>query len=251
MAFTDPPKKSTILRRLTRGVAFTLVMLLGIGVVSGSTLMGAGEERTEVVAVAAAPGTVPPPTTAPIVVDIAWQPADPALEVALMPGPAPRRTEPVGATAAAGNDVAADPGEVEPLAAQRDPEPPPEPAPATAPPPPPTTAPPTTTTQPPPPPSTAPPPVTAPPGGPSEDQWHALRMCESGNRYDAVSSNGLYRGAYQFSRPTWDGVAASFYPQLVGIDPAAAAPGDQDAMAKALYSQSGASPWPHCGKHLY
>lgn len=80
--------------------------------------------------------------------------------------------------------------------------------------------------------------------------WAALRRCESGGNYRAVSANGSYRGAYQFSRSTWSSVASRSLPHLVGVDPAAAAPGDQDAMAMALYRSSGSRPWPHCGKHL-
>ena len=80
--------------------------------------------------------------------------------------------------------------------------------------------------------------------------WAALRRCESGGDYGAVSANGSYRGAYQFSRSTWNSVASRSYPHLVGVDPAAAAPADQDAMALALYRSSGSSPWPHCGRHL-
>jgi hypothetical protein len=80
--------------------------------------------------------------------------------------------------------------------------------------------------------------------------WAALRRCESGGNYGAVSSSGTYRGAYQFSRSTWNSVASRSYPHLVGVDPAAAAPADQDAMAMALYRSSGSGPWPHCGKHL-
>lgn len=87
-------------------------------------------------------------------------------------------------------------------------------------------------------------------GGPTAEQWAALRACESGGNYQIVSPNGLYRGAYQFSVPTWDSVAAAVYPSLVGVDPAQASPADQDAMAYALYAMSGASPWPHCGRHL-
>jgi hypothetical protein len=30
---------------------------------------------------------------------------------------------------------------------------------------------------------------------------------------------------------------------LVGVDPAQAAPADQDAMAQALYAQQGSAPW--------
>jgi len=80
--------------------------------------------------------------------------------------------------------------------------------------------------------------------------WAALRRCESGGNYSAVSSSGTYRGAYQFSRSTWNAVARRSHPQLAGVDPAAAAPGDQDAMAMSLYRSSGSGPWPHCGRHL-
>jgi hypothetical protein len=34
---------------------------------------------------------------------------------------------------------------------------------------------------------------------------------------------------------------------MVGVDPAAAAPADQDAMARALYAEQGAGPWYACG----
>ncbi len=80
--------------------------------------------------------------------------------------------------------------------------------------------------------------------------WAALRRCESGGNYRAISANGTYRGAYQFSRSTWNSVASRNLPHLVGVDPAAAAPADQDAMALALFRSSGSGPWPHCGKHL-
>ena len=99
---------------------------------------------------------------------------------------------------------------------------------------------------------TSTPPVTtnAPAGGPTAEQWAALRHCESGGRYDAVNPSGHYRGAYQFSRATWDWVAGGSNPSLVGVDPAAAAPADQDAQAFALYDMRGPSPWPTCGAHL-
>lgn len=76
----------------------------------------------------------------------------------------------------------------------------------------------------------------------------ALRKCESGGRYDAVNPSGKYRGAYQFDRRTWDGVAHRHFPWLVGRDPATVEPWWQDAMAKALWSERGAQPWPTCGK---
>jgi hypothetical protein len=86
--------------------------------------------------------------------------------------------------------------------------------------------------------------------GPSAAAWAALRECESGGDYSIVSRTGRYRGAYQFSRSTWDSVAADHAPDLVGVDPAAATPAEQDAMARALYADRGAQPWPHCGRHL-
>lgn len=83
----------------------------------------------------------------------------------------------------------------------------------------------------------------APAGGPSEAQWAALRQCESGGNYQAVSNSGKYRGAYQFDARTWAGLGPAG-------DPAAAPPAEQDARAKLLYSQRGWRPWPVCGRHL-
>ena len=101
----------------------------------------------------------------------------------------------------------------------------------------------------------APPPAPAaqpaPTGGPSPDQWHALRQCESSGNYQAVSRNGLYFGAYQFYPGTWDNTARlAGRGDLVGVRPDHASPADQDAMALALWHRRGASPWPHCGAHL-
>jgi len=95
--------------------------------------------------------------------------------------------------------------------------------------------------------------VPANPTGPTAAQWEALRWCESGGRYDAVSpaSTGYrYRGAYQFSQATWDWVARGANPALVGVDPAGANPADQDAQALALWNLRGWSPWPSCGAQL-
>lgn len=75
-----------------------------------------------------------------------------------------------------------------------------------------------------------------------------LRGCESGGNYGAVSASGTYRGAYQFSRTTWNSVAGRYHPHLHGTDPAAAAPWDQDRMARALFATSGRGQWPHCGR---
>jgi len=95
---------------------------------------------------------------------------------------------------------------------------------------------------------TVPAPVLPP--GPSPSQWEALRQCESNGNYAITSPSGKYRGAYQFDRSTWNSVAERYAPDLVGVDPAAASPADQDGMAFALYTERGASPWPRCGRHL-
>jgi resuscitation-promoting factor RpfB len=90
------------------------------------------------------------------------------------------------------------------------------------------------------------------PTGTTAEMWLQLRNCESGSNYGALSPGGLYRGAYQFSQGTWNTVAASApsLTRLVGVDPATAAPVDQDSMAYTLYELRGKSPWPHCGAHL-
>lgn len=68
----------------------------------------------------------------------------------------------------------------------------------------------------------------------------AIRACESGGNYSAVSPDGLYRGAYQFDLPTWQSVGGSG-------DPAGASPAEQDARASQLWNQRGSNPWPSCG----
>jgi uncharacterized protein YabE (DUF348 family) len=73
--------------------------------------------------------------------------------------------------------------------------------------------------------------------------WGALARCESGGNPRAVSRNGTYRGLYQFSMGTWHGVGGSG-------DPIDASPDEQTYRAKLLYSRSGRSPWPVCGKYL-
>jgi len=89
----------------------------------------------------------------------------------------------------------------------------------------------------------APPPIEA--GEPSDgDFFSCIRQRESGGDYGVTSRNGLYHGAYQFLQSTWDSTAASVgRDDLIGVDPASASPSDQDAMAGALYAQSGSRPW--------
>ena len=78
------------------------------------------------------------------------------------------------------------------------------------------------------------------PGGVSQSTLDAIGACESGGDPTAVSSDGTYRGKYQFDYGTWASVGGSG-------DPAAAPEQEQDYRAALLYAQSGSSPWPVCG----
>ena len=84
-------------------------------------------------------------------------------------------------------------------------------------------------------------------GGPSDATLARLRYCESTNNYQAVSRTGKYRGAYQFSRTTWNATAQNFLDAYVGVDPAASPNHIQDAMAKMLWKTYGSGQWPVCG----
>lgn len=67
---------------------------------------------------------------------------------------------------------------------------------------------------------------------------------ESDGNYAATSPGGTYRGAWQFDQTTWDSNAgASGRPDLIGLDPASAAPGDQDQMAHDTWQRRGNQPW--------
>ncbi|GAB3307658.1 hypothetical protein GCM10027298_29070 [Epidermidibacterium keratini] len=76
---------------------------------------------------------------------------------------------------------------------------------------------------------------------PSADQWAALRMCESSNRYSINTGNGYY-GAYQFDLPTWQSVGGTGYPHQ-------ASAAEQDARALMLYRKRGWQPW-ECASKL-
>lgn len=78
------------------------------------------------------------------------------------------------------------------------------------------------------------------PDGVSMTTLESIASCESGGDPTAVSSDGSYRGKYQFDYGTWESVGG-------GGDPAAAPEAEQDYRAALLYSESGSSPWPICG----
>lgn len=78
------------------------------------------------------------------------------------------------------------------------------------------------------------------PGGVSIETLEAIASCESGGDPTAVSSDGSYRGKYQFSFETWAAVGGSG-------DPATASEAEQDYRAALLYAQSGPGQWPVCG----
>jgi soluble lytic murein transglycosylase-like protein len=76
--------------------------------------------------------------------------------------------------------------------------------------------------------------------GVSQPTLDAIASCESGGNPTAVSSDGTYRGKYQFDAGTWASMGGSG-------DPAAAPEAEQDMRAAQLYAQAGSSPWPICG----
>lgn len=78
------------------------------------------------------------------------------------------------------------------------------------------------------------------PGGVSLETLNAIAACESGDDPTAVSSDGTYRGKYQFDYGTWESVGGHG-------DPAAAPEAEQDYRAALLYARAGSSPWPVCG----
>ena len=78
------------------------------------------------------------------------------------------------------------------------------------------------------------------PGGVTMATLESIAACESGGNSEAISSDGTYRGKYQFDQGTWESVGGHG-------DPAAAPEAEQDYRAALLYSEAGSSPWPVCG----
>ena len=78
------------------------------------------------------------------------------------------------------------------------------------------------------------------PGGVSQATLDAIGACESGGDPTAVSSDGSYRGKYQFDYGTWESVGGTG-------DPAAAPEKSRTTEQLSSTPQSGSSPWPICG----
>jgi hypothetical protein len=68
---------------------------------------------------------------------------------------------------------------------------------------------------------------------------NSIASCESGGDPTSVSSDGTYRGKYQFDRGTWASEGGHG-------DPAKAPELEQDFRAAALYKQDPGR-WPNCG----
>jgi hypothetical protein len=69
-------------------------------------------------------------------------------------------------------------------------------------------------------------------------------QAESGGDYGAVSPDGQYMGAFQFSQSTWDLAAQDAgLPGLVGVPPNTASKASQDTLAVTLYDIDGEQPW--------
>ena len=76
--------------------------------------------------------------------------------------------------------------------------------------------------------------------GVSRSQLESIAECESHGDPRAVSSDGTYRGKYQFDRSTWHSNGGEG-------DPAKAPELEQDLRAAQVISVRGSSPWPNCG----
>jgi len=82
---------------------------------------------------------------------------------------------------------------------------------------------------------------SAPAAAGSTTRLAAIAQCESGGDPTAISSDGVYRGKYQFTRTSWQAVGGTG-------DPAAAPESEQDQRAVALMARQGPKAWPVCSQ---
>ncbi len=75
--------------------------------------------------------------------------------------------------------------------------------------------------------------------GVRRSQLESIAECESHGDPRAVSSDGTYRGKYQFDRGTWHANGGEG-------DPAKAPELEQDLIAAQVIGVRGSSPWPSC-----
>jgi Transglycosylase-like domain len=75
--------------------------------------------------------------------------------------------------------------------------------------------------------------------GVKRKKLEAIAECESHGNPRAVSSDGTYRGKYQFDKNTWKAMGGTG-------DPAKAPELEQDIRAAELYKAADDSPWPNC-----
>ena len=77
----------------------------------------------------------------------------------------------------------------------------------------------------------------------NQKRWaHKTSECESGGDPRAIGGGGRYRGAFQFTIPTWKNA-----PKSPGADPIRYAWKTQAVVAVLLKHAAGTSPWPVCG----
>ena len=67
-------------------------------------------------------------------------------------------------------------------------------------------------------------------------------ICESGKDPDAIGGGGMYRGAFQFMKPTWKAA-----PKSPGGDPIDYGYKTQAVVAVKLKKRDGTGHWPNCG----
>ncbi|MEO7197958.1 MAG: transglycosylase family protein [Solirubrobacterales bacterium] len=78
---------------------------------------------------------------------------------------------------------------------------------------------------------------------PANKRWaRSTSDCESGHDPDAIGGNGIYRGAFQFTKRTW-----STSPRTPGGDPIDYDYKTQAVVAVNLKLRVGTGPWPVCG----